>query len=140
MPQHAFSSCPAKQSACNNCKKIGHWAATCKKKNVHEISKNIDDKAGGEENEKEDLYLGGIQTIQERKKKERKRRCRPQSIKDNKQQMCLDRIRIKITHSEPPWMAYVGINGTEISVKMDIGADAIISEKLYKQHGVGECK
>lgn len=39
-PQHAFVVCPAKQSACNNCIKKGHWEAVCtwKKKKINEVS------------------------------------------------------------------------------------------------------
>ncbi|KYN13543.1 hypothetical protein ALC57_14249 [Trachymyrmex cornetzi] len=57
--KHAFSSCSAKLTECNNCKKKGHWAAVCKKKNVHEINKNDGNKKTVEE-DKEDLYLGDL--------------------------------------------------------------------------------
>ncbi|KYN11066.1 hypothetical protein ALC57_16784, partial [Trachymyrmex cornetzi] len=68
-PKHAFSSCPAKLSECNNCKKKGHWAAVCKKKNIHEVNRSDDDKKANED-DKEDLYLGASngQAQKERKR------------------------------------------------------------------------
>ncbi|XP_024885717.1 uncharacterized protein K02A2.6-like, partial [Temnothorax curvispinosus] len=134
-PQHAFSSCPARQSACNICKKTGHWAAMCRKKAVHEVSKNDSKNEAEKEDDKEDLYLGGVQAII---KKEKEGQSKTQNTEDKKQQRNIDRIRTKTAHSEPPWMAQVSINGKDVSVKVDTGADVtVISEELYRQHLVG---
>lgn len=120
--QHASHTCPAKQSTCNNCKKIGHWAAICRKKNIHAVNKEDSDAVDKKEDDAEDLYLGGVRATQN-------------YIHSSNTRQRVDRIKVKETHSEPPWMAEVKIFGKHMTIKIDTGADVtVISERLYRQY------
>jgi hypothetical protein len=48
-PSHSREKCPARNSTCNKCSKVGHWAKVCRTKVVAEVVKeNSDDDANYE--------------------------------------------------------------------------------------------
>ncbi|XP_011879086.1 PREDICTED: uncharacterized protein K02A2.6-like [Vollenhovia emeryi] len=104
-PQHAFVECPARQSACNHCKKKGHWETVCtlKKKKVSEVRSK-------EEISNKETYTAADSVF-------------------------ADRVRNKATAADyTPWRTTVSIEGIPVDFKIDSGADvSIIGEALRKE-------
>lgn len=88
---------------------------------IHEVNKN--DKSANED-DKEDLYLGGVRAIDKSMKKGK-----------GQEDIQISRVGAETIYVEPPWMAEVNVNGASIPFKVDIGADVtVISEELYAKH------
>ncbi|XP_046408442.1 uncharacterized protein K02A2.6-like [Ischnura elegans] len=53
-PQHAFATCPARQSTCHACSKKGHWRKMCR------LRKSVGTVIVQDEDDEEDIYYLGI--------------------------------------------------------------------------------
>ena len=58
-PAHKYTDCPARNSKCGKCGKIGHWAKCCKTKpkNIHEVECTADE-------ERDEYFFGMVESSQ----------------------------------------------------------------------------